>query len=312
MPVPPESVYRQEAFIEELGPAGATGNRSAKSSPFADRSGKENAGMGRDSERRLQQLEGNQAHLAMDLNSMKGMGAQMVGWRDQMETASTHLAAVLGLVERDGKAVRSELEELRAHKDQSETAITHMQALILHLQSQLGRGQPAGRPALEMGRLRDDIKRLESDNRKLEESMSGQIQLDGLGSGGDRSLSTSQVGKELQLHPSSHAPPTVQSPSTSGGGMPNTSRTLLLTNRTAPGTARAPDAHPLDIDEVLSSASEGSPSKVSSLNFDRRHTQMGAGENTARSRQPGSWHPSHARCQLWCLATGHNPAARAR
>ena len=37
---------------------------------------------------------------------MKGMGAQMVGWRDQMETASTHLAAVLGLVERDGKAVR--------------------------------------------------------------------------------------------------------------------------------------------------------------------------------------------------------------
>ena len=74
-------------------------------------------------------------------------------------------------------ACRSELEELRAHKDQSESAITHMQALILHLQSQLGRGQPAGRPALEMGRLRDDIKRLESDNRKLEESMSGQIQV---------------------------------------------------------------------------------------------------------------------------------------
>ena len=55
---------------------------------------------------RLQQLEGNQAHLAMDLQSMKGMGALMVGWRDQMETASAHLAAVLGLVERDGKAVR--------------------------------------------------------------------------------------------------------------------------------------------------------------------------------------------------------------
>ena len=40
---------------------------------------------------------------------MKGMGALMVGWRDQMETASAHLAAVLGLVERDGKAVRYEL-----------------------------------------------------------------------------------------------------------------------------------------------------------------------------------------------------------
>lgn len=52
-----------------------------------------------------------------------------------------------------------------------------MQGLVLHLQTQLGRGQGTGRPALEMGRLRDDIKRLEADSRKLSEGMSGQLQV---------------------------------------------------------------------------------------------------------------------------------------
>ncbi|KAK9819303.1 hypothetical protein WJX74_003356 [Apatococcus lobatus] len=347
--MPPESQYRQEPFIEELGKDGSLGARGARGSPLQDRTGKENAGINRDAELRLQQLEGNQAHLAMDLQSMKGMGALMVGWRDQMETASAHLAAVLGLVERDGKAVRSELEDLRAHKDQSEAAITQMQALVLHLQTQLGRGQGTGRPALEMGRLRDDIKRLEADSRKLSEGMSGQLQvrnsagertmakcsqleeqqaalryvqrmqgeqlnlmqswlgdlidqyntrpqqqsfpapdlplrlcdkLDSLGSGDRSSLATSQGDMQLQLHTSSAVQPRVQSPSTSGGGALGTSRSLLLTNRTTPGTARAPDAHPLDFSDGMSSASDSSPQRTAEPSPSRRHSQA------ARKRTP--------------------------
>ena len=52
MPMPPESMYRQEPFIEELGKEGGLGARGAKGSPLQDRTGKENANVNRDAELR--------------------------------------------------------------------------------------------------------------------------------------------------------------------------------------------------------------------------------------------------------------------
>lgn len=56
----------------------------------------------------------------------------------------------------------------------------------------------------------------------------------------DRCMWQQQGEKQLQLHHSAMVQPQIHSPSTSGGGALGTNRSLLLTNRTAPGTARAP------------------------------------------------------------------------
>ena len=50
--MPPESMYRQEPFIEELGKEGGLGTRGARGSPLQDRTGKENANANRDAELR--------------------------------------------------------------------------------------------------------------------------------------------------------------------------------------------------------------------------------------------------------------------
>ncbi|KAK9843870.1 hypothetical protein WJX84_009353 [Apatococcus fuscideae] len=104
--------------------------------------------------------------------------------------------------------------------------------------------------------------------------------LDSLGSGDRSSLATSQGDMQLQLHTSSAVQPRVQSPSTSGGGALGTSRSLLLTNRTTPGTARAPDAHPLDFSDGMSSASDSSPQRTAEPSPSRRHSQA------VRSKRP--------------------------
>ncbi|KAK9817966.1 hypothetical protein WJX72_005058 [[Myrmecia] bisecta] len=89
-------------------------------------------------EYRLQQLESCQGALGSEVEAMRGLGSQLEAWKLQMDSASTQVASVLNLVEKDATHFKAQFDDLQAWR-------SSVDALNLHLAD----GAKAPIPSLE-------------------------------------------------------------------------------------------------------------------------------------------------------------------